>query len=600
MADCGASGTTLDRAARAVLGSTTTSQSTASKHLGNLLGHASAAAVQHHVGAMPMASPNQLVLPAAMVGGGEGGLQSASATPAPVNTMLPAVVPRHISNMDAIWSAPPTGTAMGIPMQQHPTLSHHHPSLMHHQQQAAMQAMMQHQQQHQFNMMVQQQQLQQQAMLLAQKQKELQQQQQIIDSKLATQGGLQTQTNSDGTYDVGTTGHEGIVKGVSIEELATAWAEAQADDDDVVTTAAGHEGLVEGASIEELAAAWAQAESEYEELVANGEAQFSTEDFLNEDPSNMWAGEIPADFEQQRTPYEFINKEPPKEHFDWMNRGMRFFREGDLKQAIHAFEMELQHQNPDNSTAWRMLGRCHAENDQDPEAIKCLEAAVDRDPYSPETLLALGVSYVNELNHGRALENLKAWLTHNPKYAGMDLPDIYGAPSVSSSSASAFEEVKSLLLSALDIDASDAGDIYEALGVIYNVNKDYEAAADAFRKAIDARPDDYQLWNKLGATLANGNQSDQALPAYHKALQIKPKYARAWLNMAISHSNLQNHEEAARCYLQTLSLNPSATHCWSYLRMALSCSEKWDLLPLVFDQSVKPFQEHYDFVLYDH
>ena len=164
---------------------------------------------------------------------------------------------------------------------------------------------------------------------------------------------------------------------------------------------------------------------------------------------------------------------------------------------------------------------------------------------------------------------------------------------------SAFDEVKRLLLSALDIDASDAGDIYEALGVIYNVNKDYEAAAEAFRKAVEARPDDYQLWNKLGATLANGNQSDQALPNYHKALQIKPKYARAWLNMAISHSNLQNHEEAARCYLQTLSLNPSATHCWSYLRMALSCSEKWDLLPLVFDQNVKLFQEHYDFVLYD-
>jgi peroxin-5 len=258
-----------------------------------------------------------------------------------------------------------------------------------------------------------------------------------------------------------------------------------------------------------------------------------------------------------------------------------------------------------------LLGRCHAENDQDPEAIKCLEAAVDRDPYSPETLLALGVSYVNELNHERALENMKAWFTHNPKYAGMELPsnqdDIYGAATTdgevekttySSAREAAFQEVKEMLQTALEFDPADAADVHEALGVIYNVIKDYDAAAESFRKALESRPDDYQLWNKLGATLANGSQSDQALPAYHKALSIKPKYARAWLNMAISHSNLQDHNEAARCYLQTLSLNPAASHCWTYLRMSLSSKERWDLLPLVFSRDLAGFQQHFDFVLY--
>ena len=127
-----------------------------------------------------------------------------------------------------------------------------------------------------------------------------------------------------------------------------------------------------------------------------------------------------------------------------------------------------------------------------------------------------------------------------------------------------FDEVKRLLLSALDFDATDASEVYEALGVIYNVVKDYESAIDAFQKALVGRPNDYQLWNKLGATLANGNQSEEALSAYHKAIQLKPKYARAWLNMAISHSNLHDHNEAARCYLQTLSLNPGASHCWTY------------------------------------
>jgi peroxin-5 len=555
MADCGASGTTLDRAARAVLGP----DQSASKHLGNLF-HASLAAQGPQTG-MPMSAPDHLVMPHA----GQGMVKSA-----PISAQATAM--QHPS-MDAIWNAPQQPHVAG-PM----IMPHHAAMQQQHSQRHTMQQQM-FQQQH-MHMMMQQQQQQHQIMMMQQQQQQ-QAMQQAQHAALATKsaaaklvaGKARNQENNLESW------HDGLEDHIA-DELK------RSIDDDAATL--GHEGIVNGASIEELAAAWAQAEAEYDELADD-----------QEDFSNLWQGEMPQETMQ---PYEYINKqEQPLQMLDWMSEGLKQFQEGNLKQAVYSFEMELQHKNPDNAEAWRMLGRCHAENDQDPEAIKCLEAAVDRDPYSPESLLALGVSYVNELNHEKALENLKGWFTHNPKYAGMDMPDdIYGAVATTAETKeSAFEEVKRLLLSALDFDSTDAGEVYEALGVIYNVNKDYDAAVDSFRKALEARPDDYQLWNKLGATLANGSHSEEALPAYHKALQIKPKYARAWLNMAISHSNLQDHTEAARCYLQTLSLNPAAAHCWTYLRMALSCSEQWDLLPLVFSQDLSAFREHYDFVLYD-
>jgi peroxin-5 len=549
MADCSAAGTTIDRATRAIFGG-----SNQQKHVGALFGHAAMVAGNQGVAAMPRSAPGHLTLP---------GPSMAQTSSAPLENHPTVTAPSPNAYSAQRMMQPVNNQFHSMPMmnpQQHAMAQQ---QAMFHQQQQIMQ------QQMHFMAAQQQQQQQQQHVLQQQRQR----MQPPISHQTATQLNDQIHDDLEHWHD----GLEEEVKGLQFPE----------DEHDVL----GHDGVAHGASIEELAAAWAQAEAEYEQM-ADQEQEQGDEDY-----ANLFQGGEHAQHEPQQ--YEYINKIEEGASLDknWMEEGMRQFKDGNLMEAIRSFELELQHNNPDNATAWRMLGRCHAENDMDPEAIKCLEAAVDRDPYSPDSLLALGVSYVNELNHERALENMKAWFTHNPKYAGMELPsDIYGASDGSSPKESAFEEVKQLLLSALAFDATDAGDVHEALGVIYNVIKDYASAAVSLRKALETRSDDYQLWNKLGATLANGSQSDQALPAYHRALQLKPKYARAWLNMAISHSNLQDHDEAARCYLQTLSLNPGAKHCWTYLRMALSCAERWDLLPLCFAHDVGAFQAHYDFI----
>ena len=72
------------------------------------------------------------------------------------------------------------------------------------------------------------------------------------------------------------------------------------------------------------------------------------------------------------------------------------FNSGNVHEAILAFEAGVQ-VDPEHAEGWRMLGACHAENDEDKKAIVCLRRAVDADPYNVDALLALGTSYVNEL-----------------------------------------------------------------------------------------------------------------------------------------------------------------------------------------------------------
>eukprot|EP01117_Protostelium_nocturnum_P010862 TRINITY_DN3918_c0_g1_i3.p1 TRINITY_DN3918_c0_g1~~TRINITY_DN3918_c0_g1_i3.p1 ORF type:complete len:654 (+),score=228.69 TRINITY_DN3918_c0_g1_i3:135-2096(+) len=190
-------------------------------------------------------------------------------------------------------------------------------------------------------------------------------------------------------------------------------------------------------------------------------------------------------------------------------KGIELFDDGKISDSILAFEAEL-HENPENSSCWEKLGIAHAENDKDTQAIAALNKAVDMNPDNLSAKMALAVSYTNDLYRDHALDTLRNWMERNPEYSRIS------SRAPPSERNLTFSERHSILADMFmeaarqRMDDPDS-EVQVALGLLFNLSMDYDKAVDCFKTAVGINSQDYQLWNKLGATLANSSRSEEAV-----------------------------------------------------------------------------------------
>jgi peroxin-5 len=293
--------------------------------------------------------------------------------------------------------------------------------------------------------------------------------------------------------------------------------------------------------------------------------------------------------------YDFAQDNPFVKSPTPFTDALQLYKDGDLSDAILAFEATVLRE-PTNVEAWRWLGTAHAENDEDKMAIASLLRAVHASPEDLDALLDLGVSFTNELAQSNALNFLTLWIEKHPQYSR-----ISKAITIDEHDRGHFgfqslhRKVSDMFMMATELNSNDA-DVHTVLGVLYNLSREFEKAEHHFNRAVELSPENYSLWNKLGATQANSSRNEGskiAVSAYRRALELKPNYVRAWVNMGISYANQAKYKTSAKYYLKALSQNERADHIWAYLRIAFTCMEREDLIRKAEQRDPKLFLDEF-------
>lgn len=294
--------------------------------------------------------------------------------------------------------------------------------------------------------------------------------------------------------------------------------------------------------------------------------------------------------------YTYANDNPFIDQSEPFEEGLRMLEKGDLPSAVLAFEAAVQ-KNPEHVEAWQYLSSSQAKNEQDKLAICAAKRCLELDPSNLNVLMSLAVSYTNESLPIQACETLTKWLYHNPKYSHLVKPGMLDkyTPFSSVLPGDKHKATQEAFIEAARMSPNEPDpDVQNGLGVLFNLDGDYDKAIDCFKAALEVKPEDCLLWNRLGATFANSNRSGEALEAYYRALELYPGLIRSRFNLGVSCINLNAIKEAVEHFLLALNLQNAgrgpegmrskaamSSSIWTSLRTAVTLLKRPDLYEAV-------------------
>jgi len=97
------------------------------------------------------------------------------------------------------------------------------------------------------------------------------------------------------------------------------------------------------------------------------------------------------------------------------------------------------------------------------------------------------------------------------------------------------------------------------LGNVYFDSDQFEKSIQAYRKALDLKPDSADVWTDMGVMQRKAGRPQEAVKAFDQAIAVNPKHEVSRLNKGIVLlHDLQDTSGAIRAWEGLLEINPTA------------------------------------------
>jgi tetratricopeptide (TPR) repeat protein len=264
-------------------------------------------------------------------------------------------------------------------------------------------------------------------------------------------------------------------------------------------------------------------------------------------------------------------------------------------QAIDAYKKALE-LAPDSPVIRERLAEIYAKSQRMHEAVEQAQAALKSDPNNVDAHRLLARIYVRELGDlgagevqketlEKAIAQFQEILKIQPDdvYSGLWLARLYrfenkhteaetvlrGLLARDASNGPALEQLSQLLMDegrsqeAVKLLSDTAGEssspeVYDLLGDAYSQAKDYPKAEDAYRKAVEADPDDPGHLHGLAQALMAEDKYAEALEQFKRLTEIEPGTSDNFLRMAQLYRRLGKFDQAEASLLRAKQLAPGS------------------------------------------
>ena len=110
---------------------------------------------------------------------------------------------------------------------------------------------------------------------------------------------------------------------------------------------------------------------------------------------------------------------------------------------------------------------------------------------------------------------------------------------------------------------------YFNMGPAYFKLEKYQKAIDTFKKVIEIKPDFHKAYSGMGMTYRKLKKYQKAIDAYKKAIEIKPDYHEAYYSMGVTYGILKEYQKAIDAFKKAIEIKPDYHKAKRSLNLAL-------------------------------